>query len=68
MIAVSSLDSPIGVLTLARGPEGLLRLALAGETGPREFPEFVIDFRQHLAGGAGAAVRAPVRRHGEREL
>jgi methylated-DNA-[protein]-cysteine S-methyltransferase len=32
MIAVSAVDSPIGVLTLARGPHGLLRLALAGET------------------------------------
>ena len=38
MIAVSSVDSPIGVLTLARGPEGLLRLALAGET-----PQSVAD-------------------------
>ncbi|MDX6562232.1 MAG: methylated-DNA-[protein]-cysteine S-methyltransferase [Gaiellales bacterium] len=32
MVAVSSVDSPIGDLTLARGPHGLLRLALAGET------------------------------------
>lgn len=32
MLAVSAVDSPIGLLTLARGPRGLLRLALAGET------------------------------------
>jgi methylated-DNA-[protein]-cysteine S-methyltransferase len=32
MLAVSAVDSPIGLLTLARGPHGLLRLALAGET------------------------------------
>lgn len=32
MLAVSAVDSPIGQLTLARGPRGLLRLALAGET------------------------------------
>ena len=38
MISVSAADSPIGVLTLARGPRGLLRLALAGET-----PQSVAD-------------------------
>jgi methylated-DNA-[protein]-cysteine S-methyltransferase len=32
MLALSSYDSPIGILTLARGPQGLLRLALAGES------------------------------------
>ena len=32
MLWVSAVDSPIGLLTLARGPKGLLRLALAGET------------------------------------
>jgi methylated-DNA-[protein]-cysteine S-methyltransferase len=32
MLSVSAVDSPIGVLTLARGPRGLLRLALAGQT------------------------------------
>ena len=32
MLSVSAVDSPIGLLTLARGPKGLLRLALAGET------------------------------------
>jgi methylated-DNA-[protein]-cysteine S-methyltransferase len=32
MLWVSAVDSPIGQLTLARGPHGLLRLALAGET------------------------------------
>ena len=32
---MSAVDSPIGVLTLARGPQGLLRLALAGETPQR---------------------------------
>jgi methylated-DNA-[protein]-cysteine S-methyltransferase len=32
MLTVSAVDSPIGLLTLARGPNGLLRLALAGET------------------------------------
>jgi methylated-DNA-[protein]-cysteine S-methyltransferase len=32
MLSVSAVDSPIGELTLARGPRGLLRLALAGET------------------------------------
>jgi methylated-DNA-[protein]-cysteine S-methyltransferase len=38
MLSVSAVDSPIGVLTLARGPQGLLRLALAGET-----PQSVAD-------------------------
>jgi methylated-DNA-[protein]-cysteine S-methyltransferase len=38
VLAVSALASPIGVLTLARGPQGLLRLALAGET-----PQSVAD-------------------------
>ena len=38
MISVSAVESPIGVLTLARGPAGLLRLTLAGET-----PESVAD-------------------------
>ena len=38
MIRVSAVDSPIGVLTLARGPAGLLRLTLAGET-----PQSVAD-------------------------
>jgi methylated-DNA-[protein]-cysteine S-methyltransferase len=32
MLWVSAVDSPIGQLILARGPRGLLRLALAGET------------------------------------
>lgn len=32
MLSVSAVESPIGVLTLARGGAGLLRLALAGET------------------------------------
>jgi methylated-DNA-[protein]-cysteine S-methyltransferase len=32
VLAVSAVESPIGVLTLARGPQGLLRLTLAGET------------------------------------
>jgi methylated-DNA-[protein]-cysteine S-methyltransferase len=32
MLTVAAVDSPIGLLTLARGPKGLLRLALAGET------------------------------------
>ena len=31
MLSVSAVESPIGVLTLARGGAGLLRLALAGE-------------------------------------
>jgi methylated-DNA-[protein]-cysteine S-methyltransferase len=38
MLSVSAIESPIGVLTLARGPSGLLRLALAGET-----PQSVAD-------------------------
>ena len=38
MLSVSAVDSPIGVLTLARGPEGLVRLTLAGET-----PQSVAD-------------------------
>jgi methylated-DNA-[protein]-cysteine S-methyltransferase len=42
MIAVSAVDSPIGVLTLARGPGGLLRLALAGET-PRGIADDLHD-------------------------
>jgi methylated-DNA-[protein]-cysteine S-methyltransferase len=32
MLFVSACESPIGLLTLARGPRGLVRLALAGET------------------------------------
>ena len=32
MLTVSACDSPIGLLTLARGPRGLVRLALAGDT------------------------------------
>ena len=46
----------------------LIRLSLAPQAGSREFPQFVIDFRQHLVRGAGAAVRVGVRRHREREL
>jgi truncated hemoglobin YjbI len=42
-----------------RGLKGLVRLALAREAGPREFAQFVIDFRQHLAGRARTSV--PVR-------
>jgi methylated-DNA-[protein]-cysteine S-methyltransferase len=38
MLAVSAVDSPIGLLTLAAGPRGLVRLALAGET-----PQSVAD-------------------------
>ncbi len=38
MLCVSSVESPIGVLTLARGPHGLLRLTLSGET-----PQSVAD-------------------------
>jgi methylated-DNA-[protein]-cysteine S-methyltransferase len=38
MLAVSAFESPIGVLTLARGPNGLIRLTLAGET-----PQSVAD-------------------------
>jgi methylated-DNA-[protein]-cysteine S-methyltransferase len=44
MLAVSACDSPIGVLTLARGPQGLVRLALAGET-PRSLAD---DLRARL--------------------
>jgi methylated-DNA-[protein]-cysteine S-methyltransferase len=44
MLSVSAVDSPIGVLTLARGPNGLLRLALAGET-PRSLAD---DLRARL--------------------
>ena len=47
----------------------LVRLALAGEPGPREFPQFVIDFRQHLAGSAGApSVRGDPQTSETREL
>ena len=52
----------------SRGLERLIRLPFAGETGSREFPQFVIDFRQHLTRCAGAAVRVAVRRHQERGL
>jgi methylated-DNA-[protein]-cysteine S-methyltransferase len=44
MYAVSAVDSPIGLLTLARGPHGLLRLALAGDT-PESLAE---DLRARL--------------------
>jgi methylated-DNA-[protein]-cysteine S-methyltransferase len=44
MYALSTFESPIGVLTLARGPHGLVRLTLAGET-----PEGVAgDLREQL--------------------
>jgi methylated-DNA-[protein]-cysteine S-methyltransferase len=62
MLAVSAVDSPIGLLTLARGPHGLLRLALAGETPqtvaddlkrrlgltPRESDAALADVREEL--------------------
>jgi methylated-DNA-[protein]-cysteine S-methyltransferase len=38
MLSVSAAESPIGLLTLVRGPRGLLRVALAGET-----PQSVAD-------------------------
>ena len=44
MVTVSAFASPIGALTLARGPRGLMRLALAGET-PQSVAE---DLRARL--------------------
>jgi hypothetical protein len=39
------------------GLQRLMRLPLAGEPRPREFAQFVVDFRQQFAGGAGTVVR-----------
>ena len=41
-------NAKVGFVDERRRLERLIRLALARETGSREFPEFVIDFRQHL--------------------
>jgi methylated-DNA-[protein]-cysteine S-methyltransferase len=49
MLSVSAVESPIGVLTLARGPSGLLRLALAGETTQ----SLADDLRTRLGAHAG---------------
>ena len=45
------------------GLEGLVRVPLARQAGPRELPQFVIDFRQHLVRGTGATVLVAVGRH-----
>ena len=58
----------VGFVDERRRLQRLIGLALAGQAGPRESPEFVIDFGQHLTRRTGAAVRQAVRRHGEREL
>ena len=70
---------PGSVLSIAGDPEirfvhecgrlqRLILLSLASEAGAREFPQFVIDFRQHLVRRARAAGRVGVRRHRDREL
>ena len=51
MLAVSAVESPIGILTLARGQQGLLRLALAGET-----PQSVADDLRSRLGAEVAEV------------
>jgi methylated-DNA-[protein]-cysteine S-methyltransferase len=48
VITVSSYASPLGALTLARGPQGLLRLTLPGET-----PQTVADDLAKLGHEAG---------------
>jgi methylated-DNA-[protein]-cysteine S-methyltransferase len=70
MLSVSAVDSPIGALTLARGPRGLLRLALAGET-----PQSVADDLRTKLGvrvreddGAFADVRDELARYFAGEL
>ena len=42
-------DAEIRLVNERRRLQRLIRLPLARETGPREFAQFVIDFRQHLA-------------------
>jgi methylated-DNA-[protein]-cysteine S-methyltransferase len=70
MYAIASCDSPIGVLTLAGGPQGLVRLSLAGET-----PQGVADDLRARLGvdaaedeGAFADVRDQLARYFAGEL
>ena len=43
-------DTQIGFVDERGRLKGLVRPALAGKPGPRELPQFVIDFRHELAG------------------
>jgi methylated-DNA-[protein]-cysteine S-methyltransferase len=54
MLKVSAVESPIGVLTLARGPSGLLRLALAGETTQRLADDLRTRLGEHVSEDDGA--------------
>jgi hypothetical protein len=43
-------DAQVGLVYERRRLQCLMRLSLTGEPGPRELAEFVIHFRQQLAG------------------
>ena len=49
-------DAEVGFVHERGGLQGLIRLPLEGEPRSRELPQFVIDLRQHLTGGARAIV------------
>ena len=61
-------DAKIRFVNQCSRLQRLVSLALAAETGSRQFPQFVIDFRQQFVRRAGPAVRCGVPRHQEREL
>ena len=68
LLAACARDAQIRFVHERRRLQRLVVMALAGEARPREFPQFVIDFGQHFARRAGAAVTVGVRRHRTREL
>jgi methylated-DNA-[protein]-cysteine S-methyltransferase len=70
MLSVSAFESPIGVLTLARGPGGLLRLALAGETTANVADDLRVRFGDDVRedDAALADVRDQLGRYFAREL
>ena len=70
MLAVSAFESPIGVLTLARGPQGLLRLALSTETTASVADDLRVRFGDDIGENddALADVRDQLERYFGREL